>query len=111
MKDEDILIEINLLIDRLDRLIDVMHVSTKEVIDLGNVNYELNDVIDKLDLIIDSMEDSNEKILFESAKYNVTFATLDITDDVNIFDKIKRLGLAKRTIMDLKAKLQLESSD
>jgi len=90
---------------------DVMFVSTKEVIDLGNVNYELNDVIDKLDLIIDSMGDSNEKIMLESAKYNVTYATLDITDNVNIFDKIKRLGLAKNAIVDIKAKLTIDGQD
>lgn len=105
MEDEYIPIELNLILDRLDRLIDIMFVSTKEVIDLGNVNYELNNVMDKLDMIIDSMEDSNEKIMLESAKYNVTYAILDITDNVNIFDKIKRLGLAKNTIIDIKAKL------
>jgi division protein CdvB (Snf7/Vps24/ESCRT-III family) len=107
MKNEDILIEMNLIINRLDRLIDIMQVSTSEVIDLGNVNYELNIVIDKLDLIIDSMDDSNEKIMLESAKYNVTYATLDITDNVNIYDKIKRLGHAKSALIDIKSKIDV----
>ena len=111
MKYEDILIELNILIDRIDCLIDIMFVSTKEVIDLGNLNYELNNVIDKLDGIIDNMEDSEEKTMLESAKFNVTFAILDIIDNVNIFDKINRLGLAKNTIIDVKAKLYVDKSD
>lgn len=38
---DDILIELNVLIDRLDSIMDIMLESTKEVIDIGNVNYEL----------------------------------------------------------------------
>ena len=105
MNYEDILIELNILIDRLDALIDIMFISTQEVIDLGNVNYELNIVLDKIDMITESMEDLNEKSMLESAKYNVTYATLDIIDNVNIVDKIKRLKLAKNTIMTIKTNL------
>ena len=105
MNYEDILIELNILIERLDALIDIMFISTQEVIDLGNVNYELNIVLDKIDMITESMEDLNEKSMLESAKYNVTYATLDIIDNVNIVDKIKRLKLAKNTIMTIKTNL------
>jgi hypothetical protein len=111
MKYEDILIELNILIDKVDCLIEIMFVSTKEVIDLGNLNYELNNVIDKLDRIIDSMEDSKEKSMLESSKCNVTFAILDIIDNVNIFDKINRLRLAKNTLIDVKAKLYKDESN
>ena len=88
-----------------------MFVSTQEVIDLGNINYELNNVLDKLDMITDSMEDSNEKSMLESAKYNVTYATLDIIDNVNIVDKINRLRLAKNTIITIKTKLYNDGLD
>ncbi len=111
MKYEDILIELNILIDRLDSLIDIMFVSTQEVIDLGNVNYELNNVLDKIDMITDSMEDLNEKSMLESAKYNVTYATLDIIDNVNIVDKINRLKLAKNTIITIKTNLYNDGLD
>ncbi|WP_048190786.1 hypothetical protein [Methanobacterium sp. SMA-27] len=111
MKYEDIPIVINILIDRLDALIDIMFVSTQEVIDLGNVNYELNIVLDKIDMITDSMEDSNEKSMLESAKYNVTYATLDIMDNVNIVDKINRLRLAKNTMMTIKTNLYNDELD
>jgi division protein CdvB (Snf7/Vps24/ESCRT-III family) len=105
MKNEDILIEINILIDRIDALIDIMHVSTQQVMDLGNVNYELNNVLDKIDMITDSMEDSNEKSMLESAKYNVTYAALDIIDNVDIVDKINRLRQAKNILIIIKTKL------
>ena len=111
MEYEDILIELNILTHILDSLIDIMFVSTKEIIDLGNVNYELNNIIDKLDMIIDSMVDSNEKSMLESAKYNVTYATLDIIDNVNIFDKINRLERAKSTMIDIKSKLNIDMPD
>ncbi len=102
---ESIITEFSVLIGKLDSLIDIMFESTKEVIDLGNVNYELNKVIDRLDIVIDSMNDSNEKTMLESAKHNITYATLDITDNVNTFDKIERLKNAKCTIMNISAKL------
>jgi hypothetical protein len=102
---EDIVIEFSFLIDRLDNITDMMIESTKECIDLGNVNVELMNVIDKLDKIIDSMEESNEKNMLESAKYNITYATLDIMDNVNIFDKIHSLKDAKRILIEIKAKL------
>jgi division protein CdvB (Snf7/Vps24/ESCRT-III family) len=111
MKNEDILIELNILIERIDALIDIMFVSTQQVMDLGNVNYELNNVLDKLDMITDSMEDSNEKSMLESAKYNVTYATLDIIDNVDIVDKINRLRLAKNTIIIIKTKLYTDGLD
>jgi predicted MarR family transcription regulator len=101
---EDISIELNVLIDRLDSIRDIMLESTKEVIDIGNVNYELKNIILKLDGIIDSMEDSNEKSMLETAKDHVTYASLDIIDNVIIFDKIKRLVDAKDIIIDIKAK-------
>ncbi|MBZ2166848.1 hypothetical protein [Methanobacterium spitsbergense] len=111
MNYEDILIELNILIERLDALIDIMFISTQEVIDLGNVNYELNIVLDKIDMITESMEDLNEKSMLESAKYNVTYATLDIIDNVNIVDKINRLRLAKNTIMTIKTNLYNDRLD
>ena len=111
MKYEDILIELNILIDRLDSLIDIMFVSTQEVIDLGNVNYELNNVLDKIDMITDSMDDLNVKSMLESAKYNVTYATLDIIDNVHIVDKINRLKLAKNTIITIKTNLYNDRRD
>ena len=49
---EGILIELNFLTVRLNGIIDIMIESTKEVIDIGNVNYELKDAINKLDIII-----------------------------------------------------------
>ena len=102
-----VMVELDVLIHKLDGLMDIMLESTKEVIDLGNVNYELKDVIDKLDMVIDSMEDSDEKTMLESAKYDVTYATLDIIDDVDIFDKINKLRGAKSTIIDVKSKLYI----
>ena len=105
---EDIIIELSFLIDRLDNLMDMMIESTKECIDLGNVNFELMNVIDKLDIIIDSMEDLKEKNMLESAKYDITYATLDIMDDVDIFDKIHRLKDAKSIMIEIKAKLYVE---
>ncbi len=103
----DILIKLDALIHKLDSLMDIMLESTKEVIDLGNVNYELKNAIDKLDGIIDSMVDSKEKSMLESAKYDITYATLDIIDNVDIFDKINRLGNARITIINAKAKLNV----
>ena len=111
MNYEDILIELNILIGRLDALIDIMFISTQEIIDLGNVNYELNILLDKIDMITESMDDLNEKSMLESAKYNVTYATLDIIDNVNIVDKINRLRLAKNTIMIIKTNLYNDKLD
>jgi predicted MarR family transcription regulator len=105
---EDISIELNVLIDRLDSIRDIMLESTKEVIDIGNVNYELKNIILKLDRIIDSMEDSNEKSMLETAKDHITYASLDIIDNVIIFDKINRLVDAKDIIIDIKAKLDID---
>ncbi len=102
MNQDNILIELDVLIHKLDDLMDIMLESTKEVIDLGNVNYELKGVIDKLDMVIDNMEDSDEKTMLESAKYDVIYATLAIIDDVDIFDKINKLKGAKSTIINVK---------
>ncbi|MGZ7070712.1 MAG: hypothetical protein ACXVHN_07825 [Methanobacterium sp.] len=104
MNHENILIELNHLIHGLDSIIDIMHESTKEVIDTGNVNYELKNVINKLDQIIDRIEESDEKNMLETAKDNVTYASLDMIDNVDIFDKIHRLRDSKRILMDIKAK-------
>jgi len=108
MNCEDILMELDDLVHKLDSLMDIMLESTKEVIDLGNVNYELKNAILKLDSIIDSMEDSDERTLLESAKYDVTYATLDIVDNVDIFDKINRLRDAKSIMVDVKTKLSID---
>lgn len=96
--------EFDVITDVLDSIIDIMHQSTKDVIDLGNVNYELNSIIDKLDLIIDKIDDQQGKEMLESAKFDITFATLDIKDNVNIFDKIAKLKDAKIKIMNVNAK-------
>lgn len=104
----DILVEINGLISKLDSIIDMMQESTENIIDLGNVNVELKNSLDKLDIIIDNLDDQNKKTMLGSAKSNITFATLDIIDNVNIYDKIVRLKDAKGTIMDFKAKVLSE---
>jgi hypothetical protein len=59
-------------------------------------------------MIIDSMEDSNEKSMLETAKDNITYASVDIIDNVIIFDKINRLVDAKGIMIDIKAKLDIE---
>ena len=97
------LIDLNILIKKIDDLIDIMNESTKEVIDTGNVNYELKTVIDKLDIVIDQLEDSNEKKRLESAKDHITYASVDILDDADIFYKINRLEIAKSILIDFKS--------
>jgi hypothetical protein len=54
------------------------------------------------------MEYLNEKNMLESAKYDITYATLDIMDNVNIYDKINRLKDAKNIMIEIKAKLYVE---
>lgn len=108
MNYEDILVELDLLIHKLNDLMDIMFESTKEIIDLGNVNYELKNVINKLHKIIDSMKDCEEKDMIESAKYNVIYANLDIIDNVDIFDKINKLRGAKSTLINVKSKLYID---
>ena len=105
---DGILIELNFLIERLDGLMDFMIESTNEVIDIGNVNYELKNAINKLDIVIDSFEDSNEKNMLETAKDHITYASVDIIDDADIFNKINRLGIAKSILLDIKTKLNGE---
>jgi hypothetical protein len=105
MIDKDNLIDLNLLIKKLDDLIDIMIESTKHVIDIGNVNYELNNVLDKLDIIIDSLNDSDEKSRLETAKDHITYASVDILDDADIFYKINRLKIAKSILTNIKAKM------
>ncbi len=100
------LINLNLLIKKIDDLIDIMNESTKEVIDIGNVNYELKAVIDQLDIVIDQLEDSNENNILETAKDHVTYASVDILDDSDIFYKINRLEIAKSILIDFKAKME-----
>ena len=104
MNHENILIELNHLIQGLDRIIDILHESTKEVIDTGNVNFELKNVINKLDRIIDRIDESDEKNMLETAKSDITYASLDMLDNVDIFDKIHRLRGAKRILIHIKAK-------
>jgi hypothetical protein len=99
---DSVLIELNELIESIDGVMDIMIESTKEVIDIGNVNYELMNTINRLDIVIDSLKDSNEKSMLETAKDNITYASLDIIDDVDIFNKIKRLGIAKSILIYIK---------
>jgi len=107
MGNDDVLVEISFIINRLDGIIDIMLQSTKEIIDTGNVNYELKNIIDKLDTIIDILEDSKEKDMLETAKYDITFATLDIIDNTDIFDKISRLKKAKNALITIRTKLNI----
>ena len=56
---DSVLSEFDFLIEKLDGIIEIMIESTKEFIDVGNVNYELKNIINKLDVVIESLEDSN----------------------------------------------------
>jgi hypothetical protein len=105
MDQESILVELNFLIVRLNGIIDIMIESTKEVIDIGNVNYELKDAINKLDIIIDELDNTNDRIILETAKGHMTYASLDILDDSDIFYKIRRLGAAENILIEFKTKL------
>jgi hypothetical protein len=100
------LIDLNLLIKKLDDIIDIMIESTKQVIDIGNVNYELKNVLDKLDIFIDSLNDSDNNNKLETAKSHITYASVDILDDADIFYKIKRLQIAKSILIDIKSKIE-----
>ena len=105
MNNNDKLIDLSDLIKKLDDLTDIMIESTREVIDVGNVNYELKNVIDNLDIVIDSLNDSNEKSKLETAKDHITYASVDILDDADIFYKINRLKIAKSILINIKTKL------
>ena len=105
MINNDNLIDLNLLIKKLDDLIDIMIESTKQVIDIGNVNYELKNILDKLDIVIDNMNDSDDKSRLETAKDHITYASVDILDDADIFYKINRLKIAKSILIDIKTKI------
>ena len=104
MINNDNLIHLNHLIKKLDDLIDIMIESTKHIIDTGNVNYELKNVLDKLDIIIDDLNDSDEKNRLETAKDHITYASVDILDDADIFYKINRLKIAKSILINIKSK-------
>jgi hypothetical protein len=108
MDNENVTIEFNFLIEKLEGIIDIMIESTKEIIDVGNVNYELKNVINKLDLVIESLEDSNKKNILETAKDHITYASVDILDDADIFNKINRLRIARSILIDIKSKLDIE---
>ena len=108
MDNENVTIEFNFLIEKLDGTIDIMIESTKEIIDLGNVNYELKNVINRLDVVIESLEDSNGKNMLETAKDHITYASVDIIDDADIFNKINRLKIARSILIDIKSKLNSE---
>jgi hypothetical protein len=110
MNYDNILTELDVLIHKLDDLMDIMFESTRGIIDLGNENYELKNVINKLDIIIDDMKDSKEKNMLESAKYDVIYANLDIIENENIFDKIKKLRSAKSTLINVKSKLSIDGN-
>ncbi len=102
-----VLSELNTLIKSLDGLIDIMVQSTKAVIDTGNVNYELKKDIDRMDIVIDSIEQSDEKIILETAKDHITYASVDILDEVDIFNKINRLKIAKSILINTKTKWEI----
>jgi FlaG/FlaF family flagellin (archaellin) len=104
MNNNENLIDLNILIKKLDVLMDIMVESTKEIIDIGNVNYELKNVIDNLDIVIDQLKDSDEKTRLETAKDHITYASVDILDDADIFYKINRLKIAKSILIDIKTK-------
>lgn len=108
MNNDNVLIEFNFLIEKLDGIIDIMIESTKEVIDTGNVNYELKNVINKLDIVIESLEDLNQENMLETAKYHITYASVDIMDDADIFNKINRLIIARSILIDIKNKFKIE---
>ncbi len=110
MDSSSILTELNYLIGRVDLAMDVMIQSTKDVIDIGNVNYELKDIINRLDIVIDCLEDLDEKNMLETAKTHITYASVDIIEDTDIFNKIKRLIIAKTILMNIKTKLNHERS-
>jgi hypothetical protein len=105
MDSDNVFNELNLIIGRLDVVTDVMIQSTKEVIDIGNVNYELKDLINRLDIVIDSLEDSNIKSMLETTKDHITYASVDIIEDSDIFNKINRLKIAKNILINIKTKL------
>ena len=104
MINNDNTIDLSFLIKKLDDLIDIMVESTKQVIDIGNVNYELKNVLDELDIVIDSLKDSDEKNRLETAKDHITYSSVDILDDADIFYKIRRLKIAKSILIDIKSK-------
>ena len=108
MDNNSVIIEFNFLIQKLEGIIDIMIESTKEVIDVGNVNYELNNVINKLDVVLESLEESNDKNMLEAAKDHITYASVDIIDDPDIFNKISRLQIARTILMDIKSKMNSE---
>ena len=110
MDSSSILSELNYLIGMVDLAMDVMIQSTKDVIDIGNVNYELKDVINRLEIVIDCLEDLNEKNMLETAKNHITYASVDIIEDTDIFNKIKRLRIARTILMNIKTKLNDERS-
>jgi hypothetical protein len=103
-----VLIELNFLIKRIDGVMDIMIESTKEIIDIGNVNYELKNAINRLDIVTDNLGDSDEKSMLEKAKDYITYASVDIIDDADIFNKINRLGIAKSILIEIKTKLNGE---
>jgi hypothetical protein len=105
---DNVLSEFNFLIEKLDGIIEIMIESTKEFIDVGNVNYELKNIINKLDVVIESLEDSNEKNMLETAKDHITYGSVDILDDADIFNKINRLRIARSILIDIKTKLDNE---
>jgi hypothetical protein len=107
MDPDEIITELNFLIKILDDVRDIMIESTKEVIDIGNANYELITAINKLDIIIDCFEDSNKKNLLETAKDHIIYASLDITDDPDIFNKINRLVIAENILKTIENKINI----
>ncbi len=75
--------------------------------DTGNVNYELNKDLDRMDIVIDSIEQSDEKIILETAKDHITYASVDILDEADIFNKINRLKIAKSILINIKTKWEI----
>jgi hypothetical protein len=51
------------------------------------------------------LKDSDEKTRLETAKDHITYASVDILDDADIFYKINRLKIAKSILIDIKTKI------
>lgn len=106
MNNDEVLVELNFIIERLEAVRDIMIETTRGIIDVGNVNQELMNALDRLDIVIDSLEDSKEKTMLETAKSHITYASVDIIEDPDVFYKINRLDMAKNILMGIKTRFE-----
>lgn len=106
MNNDEVLVELNFIIERLEAVRDIMIETTRGIIDVGNVNQELMNAIDRLDIVIDSLEDLKEKTMLETAKSHITYASVDIIEDPDVFYKINRLDMAKNILMGIKTRFE-----